>query len=105
MAANEIHIGDIGTSIQATIQDGAQIVDLSSATTQKYIVKKPDETCVEWTTSFVTDGTDGKIEYVTQTEDLDQAGEHEVQFYVEMPGGQWTSEIGSFIVYPNLECD
>ena len=39
MAANEIHLNDIGTQFLLTVKDGSSAVDISSATTKQIIIK------------------------------------------------------------------
>lgn len=103
MAANEIHIGDIGTIFEVTLFDDINIVDISSATVMKIIFTKPDKTRVENNAIFSSDGTDGKIKYTTSlASELDQKGTWKIQANVTMPIGQWSSDINSFKVYENL---
>jgi hypothetical protein len=69
-------VGGVGIPLRATIIDPATCapLDISSATTLEFWTRKPDATVATWTASFVTDGTDGRIEYITQSGDLDTAG-------------------------------
>jgi len=103
MSANEIHVGDIGTAFTVTIMDDTAIVDISSATTRNMIFKKPSATKVTQAASFVTDGSDGKIRWTTTTvDDLDEASKWYIQVYLVMTGFTGHSDIGDFVVYPNL---
>ena len=102
MAANEIREDDIGTIIRATILDGSNIVDVSSATTQEFIFKPPRSTSFSRTTTFTTDGTDGRIEYTTISGDLFEPGNWKFQAHVILTTGDWRSDIGTFTVYKNL---
>lgn len=103
MAANEIRLGDIGTVFEITIQDNGTVVDISEATTQEIIFKKPDvDTVVVKATSFVTDGSDGKIKYTVASGDLDVIGKWQIQARIVLPGGEWKSDIVEFQVLPNL---
>lgn len=81
------HVGDEGTYLEIEFRslDGTA-KDISSATTQKIYLQKPDGTDVEVATSFTTDGTDGKIRYSWQTGDLDTAGLWRVQGFVSGSG-------------------
>ena len=55
--AAELHVGDIGTEIQALILDQAEtIVDLSGATVLQYILYKPSKTIVESRSRCEPDG-------------------------------------------------
>ncbi len=41
MAANEIHLNDIGTVFELTMMDGDAVVDISSATNMEIKFQKP----------------------------------------------------------------
>jgi hypothetical protein len=101
MSCDEIHVGDVGTSLRATIYDGSSIFSLSSATVSVVLVK-PDGTKVTKAGSLVTDGTDGLVEYITVSGDLDQAGIWEIQAIVTVGLNSWRSEISRFKVKSNL---
>ena len=103
----DLHLGDIGTIIRVTVQDKdstctSQVLNVSSATTRRFTLKKPSGAKLNVTASFTTDGTDGQIEYATVDGDLDEVGEWKIQVYLVMPGGSWRSEVGSFRVNANL---
>jgi hypothetical protein len=104
----EIHISDIGTVFEVTVVERNPItclneaVDISSATLREMRFKKPSLAVVVQTAVFTTDGTDGKIQYVSVADDLDQSGDWKLQGYVEMPLWQGYTSIGQFEVAPNL---
>lgn len=102
MAADEIHENDIGTVFTATIKDGANVVNVSTATTRQLLFKTPAGTLLTKTAALVTDGSDGKVKYTTVTGDLTPAGEWQVQGYVVSASGSWKSDIYKFTVHPNL---
>ena len=68
MTTPSIRVGDVGTLIQRTIKENGNVVDVSGATTTLIIVR-PDGTKVDRTMSFVTDGTDGEVEYKVEAAD------------------------------------
>lgn len=72
---------DAGISVIITITeaDGSTPVNLSLATSKTIYISKPNGSLVTGTASLVTDGTDGKIEYVTSPGDLDLVGMYKVQ--------------------------
>lgn len=98
----DIFIGDIGTIFRATVKDNGVARDISSATLRQLIFQKPDETTVTKTATLTTDGTDGKMQYTTILNDLDQAGRWVVQGYIETPAGKWHTDFYRFTVYKNL---
>ena len=104
MAAGEIHRGDIGTTFVVTIKDeNGSVVDVSGATTTKINFKAPNVASVLGkTASLYTDGTDGKIKYVSQSGDLYCAGMWLLQGFITTPSGSWSSDIVSFKIFPNL---
>ena len=103
----ELHVGDIGTVVRATINDTdsagvASVFNASGALTKQLIFRKPDGTKLIKDASYTTDGIDGKIQYTTISGDLDTAGAWNVQAYIVTPSGTWYSSVGSFKVYENL---
>lgn len=98
----EIHQYDIGTAITITVKDCDGVVNLSSATLLQIIFLKPDKTRMVVTATPVTSGVDGKIRYITQDGDLDVVGIWSYEVYVEMSGGKWHSDCGTFRVRENI---
>jgi hypothetical protein len=102
MSQNEIHENDVGTVFEVTLKDGDTVVDVSGATDKKIIFRKGDQTTVSKTAAFTTDGTDGKIRYISVAGDLTPAGKWTMQAYVESVSGKWHSDKHHFTVYKNL---
>jgi hypothetical protein len=104
--ANEVHVGDIGTTIELTLKDGDDVVDVSSATvTKNILLTGPGLAMATKAASFSTDGTDGKIKWVTTAVgDLSVAGTWEVQAYVELTSPVWKGHCAKseMIVHPVL---
>lgn len=102
--AAEIHVNDIGTAFRATILDeSSDPVNLAGATDKALIFCKPDKTVVTKSASFYTDGTDGVIQYISESGFLDQPSKWQLQGYVVMSGSYWRTNIIDFLVYKNLE--
>lgn len=88
--SSEFRVGVIGAILEVQFVDSAgDADDVSTATVRKIRIKlKGGRTAKEFTASFTTDGTDGKIRYVTiATTDIPLAGTWEIQGYLEMTGG------------------
>lgn len=102
MAADEIHVGDIGTIFILTIKDGASTIDVSAASTKTIKFLKPDGTAVSKTAAFTTTGADGKIQYTTIANDLTPAGAWKIQGYVVLSAGSWHTDMTEFVVHPNV---
>jgi hypothetical protein len=100
--ASEIHVNDIGTQLIITIKDDGSIVDISSATELKIFLKKPDAIIYEKTGSFYTDGTDGKIVYISESGDFNSAGQYKIQAEIVLGGSVYRSSVGTFKVYCNI---
>lgn len=100
--ADEIHVGDVGTVFEVTIQDDGVAVNISTATTKEIIFRKPDKTKVTKAANFSSNGTDGKIRYTTVANDLDQAGLWSLQAHIVLPSGDWKSSTSEFSVASNL---
>ena len=102
MPANEIHLNDIGTQFVLTVKDGSLAVDISGATTKQIIIQKPSGTKITVSTTFSTDGTDGKMYYTTLADDLDEAGSYKLQGKVIISDGTFYTDITTFKVHRNL---
>lgn len=103
----EVHVGDIGTVFRITLKDkqcdGTMVIlDVSAASKLDIIFRAPNGIKKTKSANFTTDGSDGKIEYISLDGDIDSAGEWKIQVYLELPSGKWSSDIGSFYVYENL---
>ena len=98
-----MQVDDIGTILELTIKDGtAFVLDLSTASTKEIIIKSPAGVASTHTASFTTDGTDGKIQYVTTSGDVDEAGRWQIQGRIVMGGGDWKTSVSNFQVAENL---
>lgn len=98
-----IHQNDIGTELQICIKNCSNVViDISTATTKQIILKKPSGATLTKTASFVTDGSDGLISYLTISGDLDEVGTWKIQGIVMIGGNIWHSSFESFRVYRNI---
>lgn len=100
--ASEIHEGDIGTKLLITITDDGSVVDISSASTLSIFIKKPNGTVLSRTGTLETDGTDGKMYYITLAGDLDVAGNYKIQAKVVLTSGSYFSSTATFKVHCNL---
>lgn len=98
----DIYVGDIGTIFRATVKDGGVAKDISSATKIELTFRKPDGTEATKTATFTTDGSDGKMQYTSVLNDLDQAGRWILQGYLETPAGKWHTDLYHFLVMENL---
>lgn len=97
-----IHVGNTPTFEVTFLDDDGTALDISTATTRQILLAKPDDTVLTNAAAFVTDGTDGKIEYVAVTTDIDQAGSWRVQGKVVTPTATWTTRVEEFPVEANL---
>lgn len=103
---DDLHVGDEGTIIRLQLNDDGVVVDVSTSDVLQIKFRKPDSTTVTKDATKTTDGSDGLIQYITETDVdniLDTPGVWEMQGYVEMPGaGKWHSEKKEFIVRDNI---
>lgn len=100
--ASEIHEGDIGTKLLITVTDDGSIVDISSASSLSIYIRKPSGTILTRTGVLETDGTDGKMYYITVAGDLDVAGSYKIQGKVVLPAGSYYTSTATFKVHCNL---
>ena len=108
MSTANLQVGSINVNIEVEITEYNEAtkttipVDISSASTIKITVKRPDNTIIEKSASLTSDGTDGKMYFLTVANDLNMEGTYRIQGYVVMAGWDGSSSIGEFEVDDNL---
>lgn len=103
MATNpEVHIGDEGTLIEITVEENKIALNISTATVKVLKIQRKDKTVFQKDMDFVTDGSDGKLKYITSGSDIDMKGTWKGQVYLEMPGGKWHTSKFDMEVDDNL---
>lgn len=100
--ASQIHKDDVGTKLLVTVTDDGVAVDISSASSLEIIIRKPDGELLTRTGVLESSGTDGKMYYITVSEDLDEAGHYKIQGKVVLPSGTFYTSISTFKVHCNL---
>ena len=110
MTLEYLRKGSIGAHLQVFIpeEDNPNTSvpeDLSGLDVMNIEVRSPSGTIKTFAASFVTDGTDGLIEYVTVADtDLDEVGTWKIQAFIGWTGGfNGYVDYGSFAVKKNLE--
>lgn len=99
----EIHVGDVGTQIEATIvDDDCVVLDISDATVKEIKIKPPQGVTQTHTAEFLSDGSDGIIYFITEVDDISIAGMWKIQGRVTTLDGVWNTKIGTFEVKTNL---
>lgn len=99
-----IRKNDVGTVLEATIKDcdTDAVVDVQTATTQQFFIRKPDGSTLTKTTTFTTTGVDGKIEYTSISGDFDIPGLYYLQAFVILASGEWHTTAFDFEVKDNF---
>ena len=97
----ELHVGDIGTSFELTIRKAHdnKPLDISGATVKRILFQQPDGTIETKTASFVTNGRDGKIKYVTESGDIDQVGQLQYRAEVTLSSAHYESSTKTVTVH------
>lgn len=99
----QLNGGGVAITLPIVDQDG-NIIDVSSATTKTIYLRKPDGTTIlTKTATFVTDGTDGEIQYVTVKDEIDTVGVWKVQGYVVLSNLDDHTVVSQFRVLKNLQ--
>jgi hypothetical protein len=103
MAFDNLHLYDagVGLDIQIVGQDN-QPIDISSATAIVFNFTRPDGSTFTVNGSFLTNGADGVVQYVTQPTDLNVIGTWTLQVTVTLPGDLYHSDINIMKVLPNV---
>lgn len=99
-----LQVNDAGINIIVTVmqQDDTTVEDLSAATSKVIYLGRPDGSLISGNASFVTDGTDGKISYLTQTSDLNLIGIYKVQASYVVSGNIKHTDKDQFVVSSNV---
>lgn len=100
--SNEVRKDDVAVQFVLTIQEDSVAVDVSGATTKEITIQKPSGTSTDYTASFFTDGTEGKIYYTSVLGDLDESGLYKIQGKVILSGGTYRTNIKKFKVRDNI---
>ncbi len=94
-----IRLQDTGLSIRLRIKDSeGAVVDLSTASTKRIDFRRPDRTEFSKTASLYTDGMDGIMFVNTSAGEINQEGIWEIQGYVVLGAGNFSSNIVRFRV-------
>lgn len=101
--ASDIFVGDT-VQFNVTIKDqNDAIVDVSTATTIKFLFEGPDKSSSSKDGSFYTNGSDGIVKYTASTSDISSAGYWKYQVHIVLSNGNaYHSTIGRFRVWPTL---
>lgn len=95
---------DTGSIFRVTVKKQDNTVwDISAATTIQIKFEKPSGSTAIKTASYTTDGTDGKMEYVSVSGDLDEVGEWQVQGRVVSGSQDLRTTIGKFQVIKDID--
>ncbi len=101
MAIDEVQVANpITIEIDFVDEDGT-VIDISTASPKYVVLADPSGNAVENAGSFVTDGTDGKLEYTCST-DVDEAGAWSTQGRATIGGSEWNTDITTFKAIANL---
>lgn len=95
---------DIGITFTVTVtkQDGVTSQDISSATSLIIYLIQPDGSVITGSASFVNTGTDGQMQYISQTGDLYQVGIYKIQGEYMVGGNTFYTEKTQFLVESNF---
>lgn len=95
----EVREYDVGIELLVTLTSNNEVFDVSTATSILFRFRKPSGTEVSKTGILKTDGTDGKVRYVSVANDFNEIGTWRYQVYVELAdGSKRTSEMSKFKV-------
>jgi hypothetical protein len=99
----QIHVNDIGTSFIATVKnEDDEVEDISAASAMTFTFKKPSGDTLTVDADFYTDGTDGKMSYISESTDIDEEGNWSLQGVVTIGTSVYHTSIYKFRVYGNL---
>lgn len=104
MSLEGLNVGEYGNLIELTVKDPetGQAADISSYTDLSVKCKSESGKEVTRDATFVTDGTDGKLEFTFEDGDLDEEGEWKLQAVLGATGRLTKGRILEFYVKESL---
>lgn len=103
MACNTVQKNNVGTVFRVTFKDcDLAVINISTATTKEIIFRDHDGTTTNKAGAFATDGTDGVLDYTTESGFLAEAGTWSIQGHVVIGTQDFYTEIDTFTVIDNL---
>lgn len=103
LQSSDISKGVVGLTIDLAVYEKNVPRDISTATGMKFAFQRPDGTTFERDAIFSNDGKDGRLNYVTNSGDLDQAGKWRVQAFIVLGTFSGHSSITEFYVNDTLK--
>lgn len=105
--ADTIQVGTVGMPIRVTLLDAGEAHDPSSATYREITITRPGgaDPLVKFGSDVLVtvDSQDRPcLQYITQVDDLPNAGTYKVQGFLVDAAGQWPSSVGRFRVARNI---
>ncbi len=93
------HVSDVGAVRELTVKEKGVVLDISGGTSMQVTAFRPDGTSFTRTPTFVGTGSDGKVQWITESGDLTLEGVYHDQLKLTL--GSWTgsADRGSFTVY------
>ena len=88
----------IGTKLRWTVLDEGEVLDVSDASVMQLKLLKPDGSSTTKPLTFITDGTDGRVEYVVESGVLNISGTYKWQLYLAISPWSDHSSKGHFVV-------
>lgn len=104
MSLKGLHVDEYGIIITLTLNDidTDAAADISGYTSVNVDLKPPSGDIKTKSASFVTDGTDGQIDFTLEAGDLDEVGRWHLQVNLLSASAEISSEIVSFSVASEL---
>ncbi len=104
LATQFAQVGDeVRLIVQFVDQDGV-IINLAGNSLIEIKIRYPDRTVVDQTATLLTDGTDGKIYYDTDTTDLNVQGFYVIQGKATVGGESFSTRTNGILqVFANVD--
>src|SRR5262245_16068929 len=94
----DLYAGAVGTSMRWMVEDDCETLDVSTASLKQVKFTRPDATEFTRDLNYVTDGTDGLLEYIVENGVFIIAGTYKWQLLLQIGGWRDHSAKGTFIV-------
>jgi len=105
MAADEIHVGDVGVEFTVTIMDGSSTVDISTINTttgRQFLFRDSNGNVSTVTAALVGTGSTGSLIYTSTSSTFATDGAYSLQAVITLGNNTFHTDIYKFTVHPNL---
>lgn len=99
-----MQVGDTGVDFEVCVLNNCEILNIAGAAIIVLEFQGPSDLCFQRSASISTDGSDGKLKYITASDDFTVAGQWITQAIITTATQTFRTNVMPFQVYGNLGC-